>query len=160
MVKCRYIFEGKEKQMKMYLAHPIKIRREIRDQELQFERNTGIELINPFYDPKGNNAEVENIKQIDKCVKSAWTMDLDCDAIVNADLESINLCEGIVAWVEKTVGTIGTFMEIWEAFRTGKKVYVISPDWDTHPWLRYVTIHSGGKIVKSFKELEEVFKNV
>ncbi len=46
--------------MKFYLAHPLKIRHEIRERELEFEKNTGIELINPFYDPKGKDEELDD----------------------------------------------------------------------------------------------------
>lgn len=140
---------------KLYLAHPIKIRHDIRKMELEFEKNTGIELVNPFYDKKGNGAEREDIKQIDNAARTAWSGELPYEEIVENDLFSINDADGIIAWAEKTVGSIGTYMEIWECFKLGKKVFIISPDWQNHPWLKYCAIKSGGGIFSSFRELEK-----
>lgn len=143
--------------MKFYLAHPLKIRHDIRNQELTFENATGYELINPFYDPKANSEEREDIKALDSASRSAWSKELNYVKIVEDDINSIERkdVDGVVMYAEKTVNSIGTYMEAWHTYKLGKIVYVISPDWDTHPWLQYIAKKSGGNIFKSFKEFTE-----
>jgi hypothetical protein len=143
--------------MRFYLAHPLKARHEIRTQELQFEKNTGIELLNPFYDPKGESHETEDIKSLDKATRNAWSDQLDYHRIVEDDIHAIDNCDGTVGWVEKTVHTIGTQMELWDTYLKGKPVYIITPDWPNHPWLKYIAEKSHGGIFGSFAELEKHF---
>lgn len=140
-----------------YLAHPLKIRGDIRTQELQFEKNTGIELVNPFYDPKGESHEREDIKALDAANRSAWSGQLNYERIVEDDVHAIDSCDGTVGWVEKTVHTVGTYMELWDTYLKGKPVYIITPDWPTHPWLKYIAVKSNGGIFSSFAELEKHF---
>jgi hypothetical protein len=142
---------------KFYLAHPLKMRFEIRARELEFEKNTGIELINPFYDPKGKSEEVEDTKSLDKAARTAWQEGLPYETIVKNDIDTIERDDvgGTVVYVERTVHTIGTYMEAWHTYSIGKRVFVVTPDWKDHPWLKFVAIKSGGEIFGSFKELEE-----
>jgi hypothetical protein len=143
--------------MKLYLAHPIKARHDIRNQELACEQATGIELINPFYDPKGPTEEREDIKSLDSATRTAWAEELNYIKIVEDDIHTIERPDvaGTVVWVEKTVNTLGTSMEAWHTFQIGKIVYIISPDWFNHPWLRYIAAKSGGAVFKSFGEFTE-----
>ena len=62
--------------------------------------------------------------------------------------------DGLLAYVEKGVPSIGTFMEIWITMSLGKPVFIVSPDWGTHPWLVYCATHSGGRIFVSFDDFE------
>jgi len=139
--------------MKFYLAHPIIVRKKVRKAELKFEEDTGYELINPFYDAR----ERSDIKKIDQGKIRPYSGVLDCESIVEGDLKTIDECpDGIVAWMEKGIQSIGTYMEIWYAYSHGKRVFVITTTWNTHPWIRYVVEHSGGAIVKDFQELKRV----
>lgn len=142
--------------MKFYLAHPLKVRHEIRERELEFEKNTGIQLINPFYDPKGKDEELEDTATMDKGSRTAWTEGLPYEVIVKNDIDTIERedVSGAVVYLEKTVHTIGTYMEAWHTYSIGKPVFIITPDWKEHPWVKFVAIKSGGGIFGSFKELE------
>ena len=143
-----------KKKLRYYLAHPIIKRQYIREQELIFEKNTRIVLINPFYD----GYERIDVVEIDKGLKKEWDTSLDYKRIVETDLSSIDSTKGIIAYVERGIFSIGTSMEIWYAYTHKKVIYIVTPNCDTHPWLKYVVDKTNGKIVKSFKELEEVFK--
>lgn len=134
----------------LYLAHPIMVREEIRAWELAFEKHSGIALRNPFYD----GAERDDIKKIDSG-QMMGAFDLDYEKIVRGDVGAIVAADGLVAYVKKTVPSIGTFMEIWICMSLGKPVFVVSPDWGEHPWLRYCTIKSGGETFKSFEEFQK-----
>jgi nucleoside 2-deoxyribosyltransferase len=138
--------------VKFYLAHPILKRYEVREQELQFEKKTGIQLINPFYDTY--EKDVYMVK-IDKGLMDKWDEKLDYERIVEKDLEAIRQCDGVVAVVYRTF-SIGTFMELWYALTLKKPVYIVTKSCCTHPWLRYVAEKSGGVIIKNFKQLENV----
>ncbi len=135
----------------LYLAHPILIRDKIRAWELGFEQRTGIELSNPFYD----GVERDDIKIIDAGKRSPWSAELDCDVIVRGDIGKIVERDGLLAYVERGVPSIGTFMEIWITMSLGKPVFIVSPDWGTHPWLVYCARHSGGRIFTTFEEFEK-----
>lgn len=134
----------------LYLAHPILVRHDIRNWEVGFEERTGIVLSNPFYD----GAERADILLIDSGKRAPYSGKLDADKIVHGDLKKIDESDGLVAWVERRTPSIGTFMECWYAYTTKKPVFIVSPDWHTHPWLVFVTRHSGGFIVKTLKEFE------
>ena len=137
--------------MKLYLAHPIGTRHDVRKWELEFEKRTGIELDNPFYD-----TERQDIVAIDQGKQTPFNITLDFHGIVRDDLAKIDSCDGLVASVDKSVPSIGTFMEMWYCgIQSDKPVFVVSPNWDTHPWLRYVTDESDGFIVKDWAEFEK-----
>jgi len=137
--------------VKFYLAHPIIKRYEVREQELQFEKKTGIQLINPFYD----SYQREDIIKIDRGLMSTIDARLDYERIVEKDLEAIRQCDGVVAVIYKTF-SIGTYMELWYTLTLKKPVYIVTRSCYTHPWLKYVAEKSGGIIVKNFKQLEGV----
>ena len=76
--------------MKLYLAHPIIHRHEVREQELLFERLTDVGLLNPFYDT------------------DRFGVSLD---IVENDIKLIQECDGLL-YVPCGHESIGSAMEI------------------------------------------------
>lgn len=140
--------------MRLYLAHPVLLRHKVRQDELEFERRTKIVLVNPFYD----GTEVTAIAPLDageitlKQYAARLNVNKKGEQFVLEDLKNIADTDGVVAVIQSGVPTVGTSMEIWEAFKTGKPVYIVS-DFGSHIWLRYVAEHSGGFIVENFKQL-------
>jgi len=133
-----------------YLAHPLALRHEIREKELAFEKRTGVELINPFYD-----ADREDIVAIDAGTMERFSEKLDFQAIVKNDLDAIDRAQGIVAIVRKGAISMGTPMEMWYTLTSLKPVFVICYDeLKAHPWVLYVTENSGGFIASSFEDFE------
>jgi nucleoside 2-deoxyribosyltransferase len=142
---------------RLYLAHPILLRREVRAEELLFEERTGIELVNPFYD----GAETSAIAPLDSGeidIKEYATR-LEHNGLgeqfVKEDLRNIAETDGIVAFIKAKVPTVGTSMEIWEAYKTGKRVYIVT-DFAEHIWLKYVADESGGYMVESLSQLADL----
>ena len=146
--------------VKYYLAHPILLRHKVREQELEFEKRTGIELVNPFYD----GPEKDIIGPLDRgeITMGQYTERLNRkakgDEFVLMDLENIQQTDGVVAVIQRGVTTIGTSMEIWHAFAVAKKPVYIVTDFPGHIWLRFVVERSDGATVKDFKELARLFK--
>jgi len=133
-------------QKKFYLAHPILVRKEVREQELKFEAETGIELVNPFYD----GWEKKDIEAIDSGKKTVWHQGLKYRRIVENDLHEILKADGLVAFLP-FVPTVGTIIELVLAKQFNKEVYIIAEyePWLSHPWLKYFA----DVIVSSFDEL-------
>jgi len=122
--------------MRLYLAHQLGNRKEVREWELRFEKENKIELINPFYDCPNRN----DIKTLDKMNEEQIKEYLitrtkeDCLTIVNRDLELIRKSDGLIAFVTES---IGTSMEIIMAYRVyGLPVYIISEKYYMHAWIR------------------------
>ncbi len=88
----------------MYLAHPYDSMDKVRKWELEFEKKSGIELINPFFDVKRN--DIENKRKGKDRFKY-----LDAKEIVHRDVAQIARAEGIIAIVDGQV-SYGTIMEI------------------------------------------------
>jgi hypothetical protein len=141
--------------VKLYLAHPLELRTQIREIELKIEQETGIEIQNPFYD-----SGRDDIEDIDNGKKGRSDLSLDFKAIVEKDLSSIDECDGIVAYIEKGIYTIGTLFELWNTAMgyEDKVVYVVSPDSLGHPWIRYLLDYAGGKGFSSWEEFAEDMK--
>ena len=80
------------KEGSLYLAHPLKMRHEVREWELDFERQTDQQLLNPFYDVDGR----EDIKQMDQGIIKPRTMKNKMEGldIIFKDLNLIDLCVG------------------------------------------------------------------
>lgn len=119
-----------------YLAHPLNMRYEIREWELDFERRTGINLQNPFYDILGQ--EREDVKRIDSGDLKARTVRTKADGvkIVRNDLRLIFNQEGLVAICEKGQESMGTPMEVFfNAFVLKRPTYIVSQTLNGHPWL-------------------------
>lgn len=131
--------------MKLYIAHPILIRKKVREEEFKIEKEIGIELINPFYD----TYERKDIEKIDKGLMTEWDRRLNYKKLVEKDLKAIDNSDGVIAFIEKDVFSIGTYMELWYAQTKQKPIYIITSTCTTHPWLKYVVYKTKGKIFKN-----------
>ena len=139
--------------MKLYLAHPVEKRHWIREQELICEKDTKIELINPFYDlirPEIIEIDKGNIQPMDES--------LDYISIVNRDLLNIYESDAVIAFIGEEP-SIGTTCEIWFAISIGRPVYIITEKFGMHPWIRYATKISNGRAFKNFDEFKEYIIN-
>lgn len=155
--------------MRFYLAHPILIRDKVRALELEFEANTGHELINPFYD-----VDRTDINEIDTGIRKPWHGKLDSFDIVTRDVKAILSSKGVIMVIDGVL-SIGTFQEqsiasfatLIKALRKigvkidfasehlfDKPVYVVCfhKPWLNHPWLKFFS----DTIVESFGELEDL----
>ena len=131
----------------LYLAHPLDSRHIVRNWETRFEKGTGIDLLNPFYD----TSERLIIKQIDMGVRDRY--DVSPKQTVEKCIECIEKGKGLVAIIDESKRSVGTKMEIPIAARMGKPVYLLVTNGEEeHPWYKY---YATG-IAKSFKELEEM----
>lgn len=138
--------------MKLYLAHPLDSRKEIREIELKVEAETGIKLMNPFYD-----CGRTDIVEIDAGKKTRFDENLDFVGIVNNDIYQVYDSDGIVAFIGDTP-SIGTTCELWFALSIGRPIYVVSEKFTMHPWVRYMVTVSKGKAFKTWEEFAEYFK--
>jgi len=136
------------KRLSFYLAHPVDSRHRIREWEIEFEKRTGIELFNPFYDAKR-----KDVLEIDSGTrKRGEGMTVEkADSIVNKDLKKIVKSTGITAIIDGS-SSYGTIQEIVYAYLLNKPVYsLITNGKEKDPWLMY---HST-KIFTKREELEE-----
>lgn len=115
--------------MKLYFTNQTVDRQIARTIELNIEKETGIELDNPFYD--GDAKEV-------KALDSTGTSDMTPDEIVGRDLKRIREADGILAYMSND-RNIGSCMEIALCGNWGKPVYVIAVKENiyAHPWIKY-----------------------
>lgn len=135
---------------RLYLAHPFPTRLKIREWEIEFEKRTGIELINPFYDR--NRKDVE---KIDKGLLSPYDLKRQYISIVEGDLKAINESDGIVAYHRHGTPAWGTPMEvIYTALMAKKPVFIVTNK-PGHPWSIYMARKSGGFVVTTLKQFEE-----
>jgi len=139
--------------MKLYLAHPLPLRQEIRARELEIEKETGIELVNPFYDTGR-----DDIYEIDAGLKGRSDPSLDFRKIVEKDIANVQRSDGVVAYITKTMHSIGTMCELWEAVRMHIPIYIVSPDSIMHPWVRYMVASTEGMGFETWDDLKEYFK--
>jgi len=139
------------KLLRGYLAHPLLNRVTVRKWELNFEKRTGIDLINPFYDIARDDGETD----YEAGAKGNYE---HCDhkEIVDRDLAAILGSEFIVAFVTGQ-RSYGTIMEICYAYSMDKPVFIICENgYENHPWLVY---HSN-KIFKSTAEFRKYIQGV
>jgi len=134
--------------LRLYLAHNLNDRHEIRKIELELEKEFDIELLNPFYDVKR-----EDIEEMDTGKITRWEFTLQqCREIVNRDLSGIDSCDGLLAIIKTP--SIGTTLEIAYAFQHKKVIHIVSENFHSHPWLRvyadqrFVTIDDYKKYLK------------
>jgi nucleoside 2-deoxyribosyltransferase len=115
-----------------YLAHPVLARKEVREWELQFEKdNPDVDLINPFQE-----IERESEPHLMDSEAGDYTS-VDPARLVAIDLKAMHRCDFLVAWVTGQ-RSYGTIMEIVYAYAANKPVYIICTNGhETHPWLRY-----------------------
>lgn len=134
--------------MKLYLAHPMVLRKEVREIELIIERETGIELFNPFYD----DPDRKDIEDIDGGTKDQW--DVSPSAIVYGDLTNLLRCDGVVALIPSETLVIGTVCEAWYGMACGKTVFIIT-DLPRHPWIKFMAVTSKGLIFAGWEEFKK-----
>jgi nucleoside 2-deoxyribosyltransferase len=136
--------------VELYLAHPLTMRKEIREWELEFEKRTGIKLQNPFYDAEGR----DDIQRFDEGLLEPRTIEKVSGGltIVERDLRQIEHADGIVAFMEPQKMSVGTPMEVFYNSRILQKpTYVITNSLSGHPWIK-------GLAKKIFKNKEEFEK--
>lgn len=110
------------KKLKLYLAHSLRTRKNVRKIELEIEKEFNIELLNPFYDV--NRPE---IKKMDKGKQTRFEFSLKkCKEIRKKDLDLIISCDGLLCIVIKSHKMIGSFKEMCFAYENNKPVYLIS----------------------------------
>lgn len=119
------------KKLRLYYTNATADRHKAREIQLKIEAETGLELVNPFYNCNGD--PTEEIKQLDSGVQPtvSWS------EIVATDKKMIRECDGIVAFISSK-SSFGSAMEIFYCHDTlGKPVYSICLDSNTrqHPWL-------------------------
>lgn len=138
--------------VKLYLAHPLNKRGEIRKLQLRLEGKYNVKYINPFYN---NSYEREEINRLDSlktkgeknAYKSSWDIDT-CHHIVDIDLELIRKSDGLLAYM--LTPTIGTCQEIFVAAYIYRiPVYVITKDYENHPWIQSLIQRSNGRIFRT-----------
>lgn len=130
--------------MRLYLAHPFDTRQHVRKLELRIEQDTGVELVNPFYDT-GRTDAIE----IDEGRTGRYEK-LDPETLVTKDLAMIDSCDGLVAFVPGHQFSFGTPCECWYALTIDMPVYFISPEHHAHPWIRCIALRTGGDVMKSW----------
>ncbi|MHA1302347.1 MAG: hypothetical protein ACTSPI_01410 [Candidatus Heimdallarchaeaceae archaeon] len=139
-------FKSNKKTLELYLAHPVKSRKKIRKWELDFEKRTGIILINPFYDVQERAVDVDLPKEERKKL-----IRIHYRNIVQKDIEQIVKSQGIIAVIDRN-RAVGTLQEIVYANMLKKSVYTwASKEFESHPWVLY---HSD-KIFTELKDLEK-----
>lgn len=115
--------------MRLYWTNQTVDRHKARETELIIEKETGLELDNPFYD--GDAKEVADLD-------TKGTSNMTPDEIVGRDLKRIRESDGVVAYMTNDKN-IGSCMEIALCAEWGKPVYIIAvPDHiANHPWIKY-----------------------
>jgi len=134
-----------------YLAHPFNSREYIRKYQLGWQKEYGVNFVNPFFSSlteekftKGDESNEEYYKKI---------KDLD---IVEPDLNAIKneKCKGMVAIIDGQQ-SYGTIQEMVYGYLDNKPVYsIITCGQNYHPFLRY---HSK-RVFRYFSEFERFLK--
>ena len=124
--------------LKLYIAHNLAHRKSIRKTQLEIESKYNIKLVNPFYEYQ--REEIVTLDQIiskeDKDLyKQSWS-DEACEAIVDMDLEMIRKCDGLLVFLSSNAALIGTSMEVQFAHMLNMKIFIITTNYQFHPWIR------------------------
>ncbi len=134
----------------LYLAHPFDSKDLIREWQLNFQKKTKINLINPFYDIKKTISSETDMNREDRYEQ------LNPKKLINRDVRQIQKNDGIVAIIDNSL-SYGTIQEMVYAKFYLKPVYsVISNGHHKHPWLVY---HST-KIFQHLNSLENYFNDI
>ncbi len=142
---------------RFYLAHPLRMEAEVREAELKFEKETGFQLENPFWDEMKFNPEREQLLEIKNGTrKPNFFKDKEfAKVIVDRDLKLIEHCDGLLAIVDVEKKSIGTLMELFYAKRTlQRKVYVITKTMKEHPFILALS----DEIFESWEEFTKFMK--
>lgn len=132
-----------------YLSHPFASRKKVRKWELEFEKEHGIVLLNPFYD----GPEREDVENVDKkkLKDTDYEKRLNAAQIVVKDLKEILGSDGLVCVIDGNY-SVGTHQEMVYAKMFNKLVYTICTDGHhNHPWI----VHHSDKVFRSFKSFGE-----
>jgi nucleoside 2-deoxyribosyltransferase len=121
------------------------MRHECRAWERYAEHQSGIEILNPFYD-----VYREEIIKIDCGIVEKYDRSFDHMAIVTNDLSYLDSCDAVLAIIEEA-NSIGTHCELWHSVNVKKPVYVITGSFENHPWIRYATESTGGLIFPTWR---------
>jgi len=133
------------KKLKLYLAHNLNDRHEIRKIEKELEKNYHIELVNPFYD-----IVMDDIKDLDEGKGNRYKLPMQrCIEVIKMDLNMILRCDGILAIIKSP--SIGTTLEIAYAKQFYRKIYIISEKYSDHPWIKVYA----NRTFKTIKEFEK-----
>lgn len=139
---------------KLYLAHPLRSRKYIREWELKIEENHQIELANPFYDRDGEGGR-QDINLMDKGEKPTKQEDHEFN-LVQKDIQLIGESQGILAIIDGNL-SYGTIMEIVYGNILKKPVFITcTNDQYDHPWF----VYHAQKIFRSFEEFEAQIENI
>ena len=134
------------KKLRLYLAHNFNDRFEIRKFEKVIEAKYNVELFNPFYDTNR-----DDVKQLDKFGETRKDLikkiklytSSQCAELVERDLREIRHSDGILTVLNHA--SFGTAMEIiTAAYFYRIPVYIITKNYASHPWLRYLVHVSNG----------------
>ena len=148
------------KKLRLYLAHNFNDRFEIRRFEKAIESMYNIELFNPFYDSDRNDVrQLDKVgdtrKELDKKLQ-AFTL-AECRDLVERDLYEIRHSDGIFTILKSA--SFGTAMElITAAYFYRIPIYVVTKNFTSHPWLRYMVSSSGGEMFKNKNEFRRWLK--
>ena len=142
----RRMFSPLHERKRFYLAHPFDSRHELREWELEVEKSTGLEIVNPFYDiDRGTD-----ISDVDEGRSVRYSSGKH-KAIVTRDVKAIRKTDGVIAFVTGDL-SYGTIQELVYAYLDSAPVYLVCTNGhEEHPWLVYHTT----KIFTSREELEE-----
>lgn len=148
------------KKLRLYLAHNFNDRAEIRKFEKAIESKYNIELFNPFYDTKRNDVrELDKLGDTRTDLRSkmqAYTL-IQCRDLVERDLHEIKHSEGLFTILNHA--SFGTAMEIISAAYFYRiPVYIITKNYASHPWLRYMVTTSGGRMFSNKNEFKRWLK--
>lgn len=125
-----------KKKLKLYLAHGLPTRHEVRKIELELEAKYNVELHNPFYD-SGCRDDIDNLDNNKTCDEIRNKFDIShCWNIVNRDLKAIDKNHGVVAYIIGDVG-LGTAFEMGYCYYwSGCPLIIVSERYYNHPWAR------------------------
>jgi hypothetical protein len=122
----------------LYLAHPFETRKWVREWELDFERGSGINLFNPFYDGE-ERTDVERA-DLDRTIRYEQ---LDPNELIPRDVGNIDSNEegcrrdGIISLVTGDL-SYGTIMEIvYSRLLMIPVLSVVTNGHENHPWLKF-----------------------
>jgi len=128
--------------LNLYLAHSFDFRFKAREWELEFEKRTKINLINPFYDTQRTDVEKIDAGRAERY------KELIPKELVERDLSIIKKSDGLVGLITGDL-SYGTIMEIvyskvLEDINKKKNKEFTHPNYliitnkhENHPWLKY-----------------------
>lgn len=134
------------KTLRLYIAHNFNDRFKIRKFEKAIESKYNVELFNPFYD-----TDRDDVRDLDKLGNTRTDLrskmklytPSQCAELVERDLREIRHSDGILTVINHA--SFGTAMEIiTAAYFYRIPVYIITKNYASHPWLRYLVDVSDG----------------